>query len=372
MRAVGRIKGEKEAFTFHAFLQKEEIGSHFEPAKEEGEFLIWVDNEDEVEKTLHWMEEFKKNPEDPRFIVEVHPIDSQGIASSDTPPPVLKKKIQRKSVKAPFTRFVILVCALLYLWSGFQLNQLTKEKSGARFFNLTPLFIDLCYDVPPTFQMLVSFFKKHPVETIQDLDKLPSALEAEYQKIETIPVWEGVYGVLLAWPKANKDLESPMFIKLREGEVWRLFTPCLLHGGALHILFNMLWLWLLGLQIEERIKFWQYLAISLIIGIVANTAQYLVSGPLFIGYSGVITGLAGFIWMRQRMAPWEGYPLHRGTIGFLAIFIFGMFALQMISFFLIRFGAANFSMNIANTAHIVGAFTGAFLGKIPFFARGKL
>ncbi|CCB89927.1 rhomboid protease glpG [Simkania negevensis Z] len=163
-----------------------------------------------------------------------------------------------------------------------------------------------------------------------------------------------------------------MFIKLRQGEVWRLITPCLLHGGFLHILFNMLWLWLLGRQIEERIKLWQYLLITLIIGIVSNAAQYLMSGPLFIGYSGIITGLAGFIWMRQRQAPWEGYPLNRGTLIFLMVFIFGMLALQVISFILMRTGAVEFPMNIANTAHITGAIVGALLGRIPFFARGKL
>lgn len=374
MRLVGRIKGEKEAFTFHAFLQKEGIEGRFEPSHLEQTFDIWIEHEDEVDVARHWMEAFKKDPEDPRFSVETHPIDSKGVAASrdPSPQPMPIRRSRPAPARAPLTRMIIILCALLFFWNGYQAAHLAKNKSGARFFNLTPLFIDLCYDVPATFPLLVKFFEEHPMESPKDLDTLSPSVEAEYKQIEETPSWEGIYKVILKWPKANQDLGAPMFIKLREGQVWRLFTPCLLHGGFLHILFNMLWLWLLGRQVEERIKLWRYVAITLIIGIVSNTAQYLMSGPLFIGYSGVITGLAGFIWMRQRLAPWEGYPLNRATLIFLGVFIFGMLVLQVVSFFLIRFELAHFPMNIANTAHITGAFTGMLLGRIPFFARGKL
>lgn len=374
MRLLGRVKGEKEAFTFHAFLQKEGIGGSFEPAEAEDTFNIWIMNEDEVEQARHWFEEFKKNSEDSRFDVKVHPIDREGIAKgSDTKPKgIAVPRLQRpRPAHAPMTRLIILICALLYFWNGYQLAGLAKEKSGARFFNLTPLFINLCYDVPATFPLLVKYFQEHPLENPKGLENLEKN-DPEYKMIEETPNWVGFYNIILEWPKKSKDIDAPMFIKLRQGEVWRLITPCLLHGGFLHILFNMLWLWLLGRQIEERIKLWQYLLITLIIGIVSNTAQYLMSGPLFIGYSGIITGLAGFIWMRQRQAPWEGYPLNRGTLIFLMVFIFGMLALQVISFILMRTGAVEFPMNIANTAHITGAIVGALLGRIPFFARGKL
>jgi len=35
-----------------------------------------------------------------------------------------------------------------------------------------------------------------------------------------------------------------------------------------------------------------------------------------------------------------------------------------------RFQLAEFSMNIANTAHISGALLGMLLGKVPFFSKG--
>jgi len=149
--------------------------------------------------------------------------------------------------------------------------------------------------------------------------------------------------------------------------VWRTFTPSILHKGFLHILFNMLWLWILGRQVELRSGKGRYILITLILGIVSNTCQYIASGPFFLGYSGIITGLAGYIWMRQRVAPWEDYNLPRGTLLFLGIFIFGMLAFQIITFFLRKGGLGVFEVNIANTAHISGAIAGVVLGAIPRF-----
>ena len=93
------------------------------------------------------------------------------------------------------------------------------------------------------------------------------------------------------------------------------------------------------------------------------------SGPLFIGYSGIVTALAGFIWMRERIAPWEGYPLNKGTILFLLFFVGAIFALQVVAFCIQIFSHYNFAPNIANTAHIAGALIGAYLARFPFFAQ---
>ncbi|MBI3236163.1 MAG: rhomboid family intramembrane serine protease, partial [Chlamydiales bacterium] len=122
---------------------------------------------------------------------------------------------------------------------------------------------------------------------------------------------------------------------------------------------------------EGRISRFKLLLFILIVGIVSNTAQYLASGPYFLGYSGIVVGMAGFIWMRQRQAPWEGYPLPKATSLFFFFFVLAMVALDLIALGLRSFFSFELTANIANTAHIVGGLCGIFLGKLSFFARAK-
>lgn len=360
MRLIGTVQGEERAFKFYSFLKQEEIECSYDlvPSSEEV-YEFWISHEDQIEAATHWLQEFEKNPDDSRFETKRHPIDTQGVAAEPKEEePIQLKAIrmrQRMRPRMPLTRLIVLICALLYLWNGYQMQTIAKSEKKPEMYTLTPLMVDLSYDMP----------------TAENRKKLSAELFAE-DKVGNPAVWDGIYGVLLEWPQSKGELGAPMFVQIRAGEVWRLVTPIFLHGGFLHILFNMLWLWMLGRQVEERIKKWQYISVSLIIAIVSNTAQYLMSGPLFIGYSGVICGLAGFIWMRQIRAPWEGYPLQKGTLIFLAVFILAMMGLQVASFVLIRFNIAEFDMNIANTAHIVGALTGIVLGRISFFSKGAV
>ena len=155
-----------------------------------------------------------------------------------------------------------------------------------------------------------------------------------------------------------------MFGDILEGQVWRLFTPSLLHFDFLHIFFNVLWFILLGNQIEYRIGPARYLGMIFVLGILTNTCQYIVSGPFFMGLSGIVCGMAAFIWARQQVAPWEGYLLHRFTLVFLAIFVVGMFLLQLIFFMMQTFATFELNIGIANTAHISGAIIGYLMGRM--------
>ncbi len=99
----------------------------------------------------------------------------------------------------------------------------------------------------------------------------------------------------------------------------------------LHILFNMAWLWLLGRQIEQRVGIFRYLILSLIVGSLPILLNILMSGPDFVGYSGIVIGMVGFIWMRQKKAPWEGYPLHPTIVRFIVIYVVVLLVLEMVS-----------------------------------------
>jgi GlpG protein len=130
----------------------------------------------------------------------------------------------------------------------------------------------------------------------------------------------------------------------------------------------MLWLVLLSKQMEERLRPLQYIGFILITGIFSNTCQYLMSGPNFVGFSGVLCAMVAFIWMRQKIAPWEGYPLQKSTITFLAFFVAAMLGIQIFAFYWDTQHISTIAPGIANTAHISGALIGAILGRLSLFS----
>ena len=80
------------------------------------------------------------------------------------------------------------------------------------------------------------------------------------------------------------------------GQWWRLFTYMFLHGGAMHIFFNMWCLWDLGQLCESLYGRWTYAAIYLITGVsggLASAAWNWNPGVASVGASGAIFGLAG-------------------------------------------------------------------------------
>ncbi|MEO6778928.1 MAG: rhomboid family intramembrane serine protease [Gemmatimonadaceae bacterium] len=78
-----------------------------------------------------------------------------------------------------------------------------------------------------------------------------------------------------------------------------IFTPLLsifLHGSWTHLLGNMLFLWVFGRNIEDRMGHGRFLGFYLICGIVASVAQILSSpaSPVpTVGASGAISGVMG-------------------------------------------------------------------------------
>jgi membrane associated rhomboid family serine protease len=85
--------------------------------------------------------------------------------------------------------------------------------------------------------------------------------------------------------------------KVMEGQVWRLFTFAFLHdpGSILHILFNMLFLWWFGKDMEDlygRREFLTMYLLSCVIGGIAFTLTYLgglTRSPYCLGASGAVT-----------------------------------------------------------------------------------
>ncbi len=96
---------------------------------------------------------------------------------------------------------------------------------------------------------------------------------------------------------------------IEQGEYWRLLTSGFLHAGALHLLFNMFGLYILGGLLEPaigRLRFGIIYFVSLLAG--AFGALLIQPEGLTVGASGAIFGLMGaaVIIMRSRgMNPME-------------------------------------------------------------------
>ena len=140
------------------------------------------------------------------------------------------------------------------------------------------------------------------------------------------------------------------FIEIKNGQIWRVFTPMLLHANWLHLIFNMLWLYQLGGMIERDKGGWYTLKLVLIFSAAANTAQYIVSGGNFLGMSGVVYGLFGFVWMKSQFESNINYFLTNFTIGFL-LTIYILFSIGFLG-----------GGRIANTNHGVGLCAGMIYG----------
>nr|WP_166252297.1 rhomboid family intramembrane serine protease [Marinobacter salicampi] len=84
------------------------------------------------------------------------------------------------------------------------------------------------------------------------------------------------------------------------GELWRLITPAFLHFSWPHIIFNSVMLWFLGSQIEWFDGRGRLIALFFVTSVLSNSLQFVVSGPLFGGLSGVVYGVLGYCWLSQQ------------------------------------------------------------------------
>ncbi len=75
-----------------------------------------------------------------------------------------------------------------------------------------------------------------------------------------------------------------------------LVTSMFLHGGWLHIIGNMLFLWVFGRNVEDLVGGWRYFILYMAGGLAAGALQYMINyySPVpIIGASGAIAGVMG-------------------------------------------------------------------------------
>src|SRR5215472_10834835 len=141
------------------------------------------------------------------------------------------------------------------------------------------------------------------------------------------------------------------------GEWWRLATYMFLHGGILHIAFNMWCLWDLGALAESLYGRWNYGAIYFATGIAGGLGSIIWNPRTFtVGASGAIFGLAGALIASFYLGE---FSLPRVAIGgtLRSLLVFAVFNLFLGGFF----GGGG---GIDNACHIGGLVSGLILGAL--------
>lgn len=105
------------------------------------------------------------------------------------------------------------------------------------------------------------------------------------------------------------DIPAALGMKINEniarGELWRLFTPMLLHGSIMHVGFNMYALYIFGRRLERYFGHGRFLALYLISGFAGNVISMMFTESPSLGASTAIFGLLGaqgiFIYLNRGL-----------------------------------------------------------------------
>lgn len=387
MRLVCTLQDQKYAQVFSRFLKHEGIDNQLEIVTNSdwgssdygtATCRVWVYDEEDSKAALEWASIFLENPNDPKF----HNLDESKIALYERP--VITPEVEIGDAQqaqpivagpsAVLTLYFLIACVLFFMLEAFTSPPFVGVVKGLPNVVLYSSSIqkDLMYDYPHAYEIVDQLEKSYGIEKLKNLEELPPEGKELLLQYYNTPYWKGIYEQLVTRirdPLFNWNFAAPMLEKIHEGEVWRLVTPILLHSDIFHLIFNMIWLIILGKQLELRMGRYRYLIFVLLTAMFSNTAQYLMSGPNFIGFSGVLCAMIAFVYVRQRIAAWEGYQLQRSTLLFVVIFVLLLTGIQMVNFFMEAYDSKALSQGIiANTAHLSGAFLGYILGRLNFFA----
>jgi len=157
-----------------------------------------------------------------------------------------------------------------------------------------------------------------------------------------------------------------------------LFTSMFLHGGWMHLAGNMLFLWIFGDNVEQRLGRIAYLVAYLATGVVSVLffASFVPDSPMpLVGASGAISGVLGcyYLWFpRNKVKVFVFlFPFIMNTFLMPARLVLGFYLLvdNLLPFLLTQGGGAG----VAHGAHIGGFLAGLAVAfaveRLPGFWR---
>ncbi len=266
MRSLGQIDGRKPTEQFVAFLLTQKIKTHIEGVEGKADYWeVWVRNEDQLAEANKHLLTFKQNPTDSRYDMAMKEATRLLEAEQKTKHAAARNIRQMDASRTP---------------------QLTRGP-------IPPLTLTLVI-----LAVVVSF-----ASNFMDLRALKN------NKWGEVVVNELSFVEPAAWNKTQDPAAS-----LKRGELWRVVTPIFMHGSMLHLAFNLFMLVSLG-RLTERIQGTPKFAVFvLMLAVFPNLLQGLMppslgGSPLFVGISGVVYGLFGYIWIRSSRHPEMGVAI---------------------------------------------------------------
>ncbi|MFM1943769.1 MAG: Rhomboid protease GlpG [Verrucomicrobiota bacterium] len=291
MRLIGQLHSESHARLFGEYLYARDFENSVE--EEEGHWAIWVHDESKLEAASTLLKEFQQQPDHPSYAKEARR------AASKRDQVIREEEAARKRT---FDRTNI------FPTGAAAIGKVTLSLIGAS------LLVTLITGFGGN--SLFSVFSIVPIEFRGD----------------------------------NRIAYTPGFEALLNWQIWRLLTPMFIHMGFLHLLFNLWWTKDLGSALERQLGRGHFLLLVVLIAIPSHIAQFLATGPMFGGLSGVVYGLLGYIWVRSKLDPFWGLALNPSTVMIMAVW-----------FLLCFTGTVG---PIANVVHGVGLGIGALAGAI--------
>ena len=165
----------------------------------------------------------------------------------------------------------------------------------------------------------------------------------------------------------GKDIATGVLEPTPVPVYFTLITSMFMHGGWAHLLGNMLFLWVFGDNIENRIGHIRYLIFYLLCGIIASLSHVFVSGSSSLvpslGASGAISGVLGgymLLFPSRRVRVIMG----RGITEVPAFVALGIWIIFQVISGLGMLGGDQTGGGVAYAAHIGGFVAGLVLIKL--------
>jgi len=171
------------------------------------------------------------------------------------------------------------------------------------------------------------FFILDPVKTIIALNIAFYILALLLNPGEIFSSRGGIFGLLSPSNKSLFLLGATGTIPIYQFQhYWTLISASFLHGGVLHILFNMMALAQLGPFILREFGFHRFLNIYILAGVVGYAVSVFFGVPFTIGASASLCGLIGaIIYYGKSRGGYYGQAIYKQAMGWVAgLVIFGI------------------------------------------------